>query len=234
MKSKKNDNGRKMKIWGIVLIVCGIIAIFEGGILFIIPGLILYCIGRKKSKHNTSQEPPQESPQPKIDYEQARKNREQYLSQFDIKTHKVAGVTQYIDNIMTLASDNLDYDLSKRELFDENLLSQRVYQYDFYPSKVELIPEPDNQYDNKAIKVIVEGVHVGYIKSGSCSHIHNLLNNNRIHKIEVEMGYGKYKVLHDNRDDYDQMENKYVGSDLELEKDETPPFVHLKIWEIKQ
>lgn len=137
------------------------------------------------------------------------------------KTYKVTGMSNYIDNIMSLAVENIDYDKSKKELIEDDLVNERIYQYDFYPCKIELVPEPNNPYDSNAIKVIVEKMHVGYIKAGSCSHVLKLLREDRIIKIDCEMRGGKYKYL-----GYDEDEDTYY-----LDKDDTPWFVHLSITE---
>lgn len=138
-----------------------------------------------------------------------------------IKKYKVTGTSHYLDNILGLATENIDYDLSKKELIDEGYDNERIYQYNFYPSKTELAPDPDNPYDPNAIKVIVDDVLVGYIKSGSCSHILKVLKEDRIVKIECEIGGGNYKYL-----GYDEDEEKYF-----LEKYDSPYFVSLSITE---
>lgn len=137
------------------------------------------------------------------------------------QTHKVTGVSHYLDNIMTLKTENFDYDLSKKELINEGYENERIYQFEFYPIKTELIPEPDNPHDPNAIKVVIDGVLVGYIKSGSCSRVHKLLRENRIKKIDAEIGGGKYKYI-----GYDEDDDKYY-----IEKDDIPFFVHLNILE---
>lgn len=40
------------------------------------------------------------------------------------------------------------------------------------PVKVELVPEPKNKYDQKAIKVILKGNHIGYISRYQTEKIH--------------------------------------------------------------
>ncbi len=135
------------------------------------------------------------------------------------ETHKVTGMSHYMDNIMLLASENLHYQYTKRELIDEDIVNERVYEYEFYPFKTELIPEPDNPYDPNAVKVIVDCEHVGYIKKGSCSHILKLLREDRIEKIETEIKGGQYKIV-----SYDDEEDTY-----EMEMDEAPFSVHLSI-----
>ena len=136
------------------------------------------------------------------------------------KNYNVTGVNHYVKNIMKLGLKNYDFKLSKNDMIDE-CLEGRIYEYDFYPTKVELVPEPDNEYDPNAVKVIVDNVLVGYIKAGSCKHILNIINSNRIEKIECTIKGGKYKYL-----GYDDDTDKYF-----IEKGETPLYVDLKILE---
>lgn len=128
------------------------------------------------------------------------------------ETHKVAGVSFQQDTILKLAQPNEDYAKTKKELLAEGLTDQRIYEYEFYPSKVELVPEPDNPHDPKAVKVVVDGLHIGYIKAGSCAHIHKLLRESRIDRITCQLGGGKSKMLTQDEDD-----GRYV---LETDKGE--------------
>lgn len=141
-----------------------------------------------------------------------------------VKKYKVAGVTHYVDNIMALAEEDPDYDMSKRELIAEDRVQERVWKYFFAPQKVELIPEPDNPHDLNAIKVVVDGVHVGYIKSGSCAHLRKVMDLGGIVDIDCQIGGGPYKFV--------SMEYDENGKEVyTLDKDETHLFVHLAITE---
>lgn len=137
------------------------------------------------------------------------------------KTYKVTGVSHYIDNIKKLQVENVDYDYSKKELIENGYENERIYQYEFYPVKIELVPEPDNPYDPNAVKVVIDNELVGYIKSGSCKHILKVIAEDRIEKIDCKIGGGKYKFI-----GYDEDEEKYF-----YEKDELPYFVDLTILE---
>lgn len=108
-------------------------------------------------------------------------------------THKIAGVTYYKDNILSFATKNPQYSFTKKEMINSDLCN--VYEYNFKTGITELIPEPTNPYDQNAIKVLIDGKHVGYIKKGSCKHILNLINQNRIANIESKISGGKYKTL---------------------------------------
>lgn len=141
------------------------------------------------------------------------------------KTYKVAGVSHCSENIMNMALENEDYFKTKRGLIDGGLVGERVWKYEFFPDDVELVPEPENPADPNAIKVIVDGEHVGYIKSGSCAHIHKLLKEGSIADIDCAIGGGPYKYV---SEEYDNEKDKEV---YDLEKGETQLFVRLQITE---
>ena len=79
----------------------------------------------------------------------------------------MAGVSYHLDTIMELAVDNEEYEKSKKELCDDHDGEDffKVYQYFFDPVKVAIEPEQNNPADPNALKVIVDGKHVGYIKA---------------------------------------------------------------------
>ena len=147
------------------------------------------------------------------------------------RTHKVAGTSYRQDAIRSLGFVNPDYNLNKRELVNRWPEGVTVYEYTFDPQWVHLVPEPDNPHDPKAIKVIIDGVHVGYIKSGSCAHIHRLLREKRIEAIEPYIVGGKYKALYC-FDEYDRRARRVEGYDLE--KDEITIGVRLEITELPE
>lgn len=117
------------------------------------------------------------------------------------ETFKIAGVTHYRNNIMSLMTPNPLYDYSKRELIEIDCF-ERLYEYESNIEKVELVPEPDNAYDSNAVKVIFDNTHIGYIKRGSCSHVKNLLKSGKICRIEGYLSGGKYKELFEDEDYY--------------------------------
>lgn len=155
--------------------------------------------------------------------EERRKQAE--AAEGNVKPYRVAGVTHYEENILSLGEENPDYDSSKSELVDCGLIRERVYKYIFHPQSVELQPEPDNPNDPNAVKVIVDGEHVGYIKAGSCAHIKKVLARDGIARIKCEIGGGPYKRVDEDYDDETEKET------YTLEKDSSPLFVHLKITE---
>lgn len=132
----------------------------------------------------------------------------------EFERHKVAGTSYHLDAIMELAEDNPDYDMTQREIIDAGMEEERIYQYTFPDSPVELVDDPGNEQDPNAIKVLVAGQHIGYIKRGSTGRIHKLQRSGRVLGITAEIYGGKYKVVI--CDDDDDGAERY-----DLIKDET-------------
>lgn len=137
--------------------------------------------------------------------------------------HHVAGITYRQDAIKQLGYENDEYDYTKREIIDAGLEDEKIYQIEFDTGVTVLEPEPDNPHDPNAVKVVVDGVHVGYIKKVDCTHVKSLILDGRVQKIRSEIHGGKYKrVVMEYDDDRDR--DVYV-----LEKGETPFFVTVEL-----
>lgn len=113
----------------------------------------------------------------------------------DGERHRVAGTSYRQKEIMTFASKNPDYDMTKKEIIDADMVDTAIYKYNFAPVSVTLEPEPDNPHDPKAIKVLFNGVHIGYIKSGSCTHVRKLMDADRIASISGRIYGGPSKMV---------------------------------------
>lgn len=121
---------------------------------------------------------------------------------YKIERHRVTGIQHYEkDFLKKLGHYNCDYDLTKKEIKEKYFDGDTIYQYTFYDSELELVPEPDNPYDSNAIKVMISGVHIGYIKKGSCSRVKNLLSSPDLLKVDVSLYGGKYKYVSIHEDD---------------------------------
>lgn len=142
----------------------------------------------------------------------------------NVKTYHAVGMNYRLDELLSLGIENEDYHKSKKYFVENGLTDQRIYEYDFYPLKIELVPEPDNPHDPRAIKVVVDGVHVAYIKAGSCAHLLKVIQENRITKIDCEIRGGKYKYV---ACEYDEDGNE----EYTVDKDERPYTVTLYVTE---
>lgn len=110
------------------------------------------------------------------------------------ETHRVAGTSYRHDEIEGLGVPNDDYDLTAAEVAETHDFGDRIYEYEFF-AKPTLIPEPENPHDSNAIRVEADGVHIGYIKAGSCSHVRKLMDAGRIVSMDLEIYGGQYKEL---------------------------------------
>lgn len=115
----------------------------------------------------------------------------------------VRGLDHYTDNIIAVASENPDYDLTKRELIEE-CPDEKVWQY-YFNVKGALVPEPDNPYDPNAIMVQANGLCIGHVPKGSTGHIRKLMESGRIQSMHLDIGGGKYKEVYEDEDE----EGKY-------------------------
>ena len=120
-----------------------------------------------------------EAPQPTKDWSVSG---QPYLPKIG-STHRIAGVSYRTDNVMKLASANPYYDFDKAALLKKGYTDMKIFKYSFITAPVTLEQEPDNPHDPHAIKVLVAGLHIGYIKAGSCAHVNKLINEKRIEKI---------------------------------------------------
>ena len=113
-------------------------------------------------------------------------------------------------------ADNPDYDLKKNELINEGLIGQRIYKENYCgDSNVELVDEPDNPEDPKAIAIFLDGVKIGYAAKGKTAHIRKLRKEDNIRNMDIEVWGGKYKFISEYEDD--DFKTKY-----DFEKDEAP------------
>lgn len=135
---------------------------------------------------------------------------------------KVAGISHYVNAIIeNLAYENDEYSLSNHELINAHEYDDyytRIFEYSFDDCSASLVPEPTNEHDSNAVRVEVNGILIGYVKRGSCTHVKNLLNSPDFDHVEVEIGGGNYKRLYEDDDE------------LKIEKDSCELFADLYIY----
>lgn len=136
------------------------------------------------------------------------------------ETHRVVGMQYYTQSIMKLAVPNPNYNLTKKEIISKKLTGQTILEYNFNISNISLVEEPTNPEDPNAVQVIADGVLIGYIKKGSCSHVKKLLHSGNITSIElIKFILGKSKIV----------EECYEEGHFEVRKDSSNGYVEIKI-----
>lgn len=63
--------------------------------------------------------------------------------------------------------------------------------------KVELVKEPDNEHDKEAIKVMLDGFHVGYVANSTYTVLEGCMSAGRIYDKIGDVAYGKVKIITD-------------------------------------
>ena len=103
--------------------------------------------------------------------------------------------------------------MTKKEIVDAYMTDESIYKYTFSIDDVQLEPEPDNPRDPNAIKVLVDGVQLGYVPADKTGKVKSLLEKEQIHAITSAFYGGPYKIIHE---DFDPEREKEVYT---IEKD---------------
>ena len=131
--------------------------------------------------------------------EEAKSEDSEY--EYEYYSFKVAGISFYQEDIIdSLAVENDVYDMTKKELADSYLINEPVYKYLIPVSDVQLEDEPDNPHDPNAIKVLADGVHIGYVPSRNTNKVRQLLKKSPTVICDIYGGPSKI-VFEDYNDD---------------------------------
>lgn len=137
---------------------------------------------------------------------------------------RVAGTTFHESEISSIGLDNPDYSRSKKSLANDFMIDERIFQYEFYPRKCELVPEPENQHDSNAIRVDIDGVSVGYIGKQETDKVREILNTKEPVSFSAKITGGKYKIV----EEADEIDDK-GNSVYSISRDKAPYSVLLTI-----
>ena len=137
------------------------------------------------------------------------------------KVLSVTGTKHYEENILKLMVENPDFKLGpkalKEQYDDADVIPKLIPGY----IQVFLEPEPDNQYDPNAVKVLMNGLLVGYVKKESCSQVKELLNKKDF-KAEVKsIQIGKFKQINRKSIDIENFAAPFITISISYEEDPT-------------
>lgn len=107
----------------------------------------------------------------------------------------VAGTYYHMPAINKLAKANPDWRKGGKTLAEEGKVMEKVPHYTYMDRPINLEPEPTNEYDKNAIKVIIAGEHVGYIGQDDNVHVGEILRFGDIKYITAQFRGGEYKVV---------------------------------------
>ena len=200
------------KILGVILILaaafsflCCAMSIGEDTFIilfFLIVGLLLLVAGVKlitvkKREKVSAYEAPAPAPEPvPMKTEVTSVKREPVKATLEAKryTFRVAGISfREADVIDQLLTENDDYSMTKKELIEYGLIDTMIYKYDGLSTDVQIVPEPDNPHDPNALKVIVDGIHIGYVPAKEITTVKRILTAEPL--IGCSFHGGEYKIL---------------------------------------
>ena len=193
---KKNTSARQLTICSVILIFVNILLVAVGlfavtlnpvfGIVICILGFFGLSTGIRYNRI---------SKEIKRHLHCADCDQTETASALHEETFHAGGVSYQHDEIKELGVYNPQYDMSKKELEETTEEYVKIFKRLFHPQDVTLQPDPDNTFYPDSIKILIDGVHVGYIKSGQCAHVKELIDNNKITSITAKITGGKYKRL---------------------------------------
>lgn len=130
-----------------------------------------------------------------------KKNAEKKANILFKDSFKVAGVAYRKDKlnllIKSLVDDfGTDYygGLSNKEI--EEYGYDKVWKYEgYFTLDVNLAPEPDNEHDHNAVKVIANGYHVGYVPATQARKIKVFLDNETPYHGMISVAGGPFKYF---------------------------------------
>lgn len=220
--------GVLLTIIGFFCMPLGIIFILFG-IYFLIQGAAYNsCANTLEKKINDLKQVspiPQDTVRTSVQIETSAKHSEvKNNSDFSYENHNIAGTSYRQEQIASLGTYNFEYEQTRKEFIENYIDDEKVYEIVFNPTNVELIEEPENEHDPNAIKVIVDNIHVGYIKKGSCSHVKKLLASDKISKITADIHGGKYKYI------YSEYDEEKMDDVIHIKKGNSDYFVSIRIY----
>lgn len=128
---------------------------------------------------------------------------------------RVAGVYYREKDIYEIMDENDDYHLGKKAIIEADMVGDTIYKYEIASLDAELIPEPDNEYDPNAIKVVVMGVMIGYVPKEKTKKVKTLLESGTVVFIACDIYGGPYKVLEDEEESIERGETA-LKADVEI------------------
>ena len=121
---------------------------------------------------------------------------------------RVAGISNREKEIIEkLLVTNDDYDLTKKQLVDGGFVDEIVYKYQRANRDIELVPDPDNEYDENAIKVIIGGILTGFVPADQAGRVRTILDYDP--EISWDLVGGPFKMVREEWDD-DKLKDVYT------------------------
>ena len=193
-----------LMIISIILVLLGLILLLispVGGALAVLFGIFGIAYSRKT---NFQKKPIKAAPKTDVPdeilnpYKRDVRQVEQFNIAFTNKAQReLAELIEREDNM------NYNYALSAKDFREE--CYEREYQYGTIDYPAEIVPEPDNPYDEKALAVYVDNMKIGYVYREDQESINILMEDHPDLEVDVDIYGGSYR-------DYDDEDKIIKGS----------------------
>ena len=138
----------------------------------------------------------------KSEKEEKEKKREGCVK----REFSVAGVSRHQEVFREIGYLNEEYTLSKSRLEEDGLLYEDIPKYIVDTFKLELELDPDNEVDPNAVKVLMDGKHVGYIPADDAEYVHTMIEEDRIADMDAKVVGGPLKRYNDETDKMEKVD----------------------------
>ena len=112
---------------------------------------------------------------------------------------EIAGINYKTKELAKISIETPDWNLPDDELLKKYGNSTTIYKHTHILTPVKLIPEPKNQHDPNAIKVVVAGQHIGYVPADHTAVVRRKMNeNNGYYNAECFIADAEWKRIYRN------------------------------------
>lgn len=120
--------------------------------------------------------------------------------------YRIEEVEYNVENLLEIAEENSDYDMSKKEIIDEGKEDETIYRYEFFPHKVELA-----EADGGITEITVDGQFIGFLSEERTKKMNEFKATHEIKEISVDIWGGPYKYYDSEKEELAKREKPYGG-----------------------
>lgn len=128
----------------------------------------------------------------------------------------VHGEYYHQEAIKSIAKENPDFKLSRKEILSKYEDGSIIHQYEFKINNVDFEAEPTNPYDPEAIKVFFNDAHIGYIRKGGTENFRRYAQGENIKKTTGFLHGGPYKIISTGGDGKRHVNTEFEAYDAEF------------------
>lgn len=110
------------------------------------------------------------------------------------------------ENLLEIADENNDYDMSKKEIIDEGMEDETIYRYTFNPHKVELATTDDGRTE-----ITVDGQFIGFLNEDRTNKMNAFAESHEVKEFGVDIWGGPYKYYDSEKESLAKREKPFGG-----------------------